>query len=320
MALFPSASGYAGIEATPLARPGYSDVILSRIYEEDWLPRITSSELLEPVTRCNQVIQIMHAPEVGPMRSYQKNQQLVPNTVGTDARCLTICNLAYQDIKFDDTDIKQACERWAPFEEKFLESMYQSYVDCQRTYVLGRMMAQVSPDTSLATAGRQHNVNLGQPGAPRHVTPKNLPVVLAELQRVLIETNRWREGEMFLIVPPVLRTYLAMSNYANSEWSCNCGGIVSGMWNHQLFGFQPIESIHVPCRMDETGKLCYYILCGHKEATAYASNIINSRVIQNDPNSFSVRYQFLVAWGAEVIYPDAIAMGYWTFDDDSLEG
>lgn len=315
MALFPSASGHAGIEATPLARVGYSDFILSRVYEEDWLPRITSSELLEPVTRCNQVIQLMHAPEVGPLRSYQKNQQLVPNTVGTDARCLTICNMGYQDIKFDITDVKQACENWGPFEEKMLESMYQSYVDSQRRFVLGRMMAQVSPATSLGSAGRMHNINLGQPGAPRHVTPQNLPVVLAELQRVLIESKRWRDGEMFIIVPPILRTYLAMSNYANSEWSCKCGGIVSGMWDHQLMGFQPIESIHVPVRQDSTGAMCFYIIAGHKEATAYASNILESRLITQDSNYFGVRYQYLVAWGAEVIYPDALAMGYWTFDN-----
>ena len=313
MALFPSSSGYAGIEATPPARIGYSDFILSRVYEEDWLPRITSSELLEPVTKCNQVIQIMRAPEVGPMRTYQKNQQLVPNTVGTDARCLTICNLGYQDIKFDTTDVKQACENWAPFEEKLLESMYQSYVDSQRRYVLSRMMAQVSPLTSLGTAGRNHAADLGYPGHPLRVTPENLPVVLAKLQRVLIEQKRWVEGEMFIIVPPILRTYLAMSNYSNSEWSCNCGGIISGMWDHELFGFQPIESIHVPVRMDESGSLSFYIIAGHKEATAYASNILESRLITNDPDYFGVRYQYLVAWGAEVIYPDALAMGYWTF-------
>ena len=313
MALFPSSSGYAGIEATPLARIGYSDFILSRVYEEDWLPRITSSELLEPVTKCNQVIQIMRAPEVGPMRTYQKNQQLVPNTVGTDARCLTICNLGYQDIKFDTTDVKQACENWAPFEEKLLESMYQSYVDSQRRYVLSRMMAQVSPLTSLGTAGRNHDIDLGYPGHPLSVTPENLPVVLAKLQRVLIEQKRWVEGEMFIIVPPILRTYLAMSNYSNSEWSCKCGGIISGMWDHELFGFQPIESIHVPVRMDESGSLSFYIIAGHKEATAYASDILESRLITNDPDYFGVRYQYLVAWGAEVIYPDALAMGYWTF-------
>ena len=154
MPIYPSASGYTGMEATPLARVGYSDVILSKIYEEDFLPRITSSELLEPVMECNQVIQIMRAPEVGPMRSYQKNQQLVPNTVTTEARCLQICFASYQDIKFDSLDIKQACERWAPFEEKLLEAIYQSYVDEQRRFVLGRMMSQVSPLTSLSTAGR----------------------------------------------------------------------------------------------------------------------------------------------------------------------
>lgn len=313
MALFPSSSGYAGIEATPLARIGYSDHILSRVYEEDWLPRITSSELIEPVTKCNQVIQIMRAPEVGPMRTYQKNQQLVPNTVGTDAKCLTICNLGYQDIKFDTTDVKQACENWAPFEEKLLESMYQSYVDSQRRYVLSRMMAQVSPLTSLGKAGKNGDINLGAPGTPVEVTPENLPVVLANMQRALIEQKRWVEGSMFIIVPPILRTYLAMSNYSNSLWSCNCGSIISGMWDHELFGFQPIESIHVPVRQDESGKLSFYIIAGHKEATAYASNILESRLITQDPDYFGVRYQYLVAWGAEVIYPDALALGYWTF-------
>lgn len=314
MPIFESASGYPGIEATPLARVGYSDFILSRVFEDDWLPRVTSTELLQPVTECFQEIQIMHAPEVGPMKAYQKNQQLVPSTVETTARSLTINCLAYQDIKFDDTDIKMACERWAPFEEKLLESMYQSYVDSQRTYVLGRMMTGVSPMTAFNAAGRNHDVDLGVAGAPVHVTPQNLPKVLADLQRVLLETRRWKDNEMFLIVPPVLRTYLAMSNYSNSLWSCNCGGIVSGMWDHQLFGFTVIESTHVPVRRDETENLCFFIIAGHKEATAYASNIIKARLNTSDPNSFGVRYQYLVAWGAEVIYPDALAMGYWTFD------
>lgn len=316
MALFQSASGYSGIEASPLARIGYSDVILSRVFEQDWLPRITSSELLEPVTRCNQVIQLMHAPEVGPIRSYQKNQELVPSTVGTTARCLTICNLGYQDIKFDTTDVKQACDRWAPFEQKMLESMYQSYVDHQREYVLGVMMREVSDKTSLDRAGQYGDINLGVPGAPVHITPNTLIQALANLQRALIEQNRWVDGEMFLIVPPALRTYLAYSNFSNSLWSCNCGGIIKGVWDHQLFGFTVIESNHVPTVRDTTAGnvLGSFIIAGHKEATAYASNIIESRLITGDANYFGVRYQYLVAWGAEVIYPDALAMAYWTFD------
>ncbi len=70
------------------------------------------SDLLEDITRCGQTIQIMYAPEVGPMRSYQKNQQLVPNTVGTGARCLHICNMEYQDFKFDAIDLEQIVNRY----------------------------------------------------------------------------------------------------------------------------------------------------------------------------------------------------------------
>ena len=313
MPQFQSASTYPGIEATPLARHDYSDFILSRIYERDWIPMITSNTLLEPVTKCLQSIQIMRAPEVGPFRSYQKNQELVPSTVGTDAICLSINHAGYLDIKFDSTDIAMACERWAPFEEKLQDSIYQRWVELQRSFLLGRMMGQVSPMTSLDKAGRHEDINLGVPGAPRVVTPENLPVVLGEMQRALIETQRWVDGEMFLIVPPILRTYLAMSNFSNSLWSCKCGVMVDGMWDSELFGFRPIETIHVPVRTDETGKLCFYVLGGHKEATAYASNILEAR-IKDDVNHFGVRYQILAAWGAEVIYPDALVLGYWTFD------
>lgn len=314
MAMYQSASGFSSLEASPLARPEYSDFIMTRVYEQDWLPRITSARLLEPVTKCGQILYIMRAPEVGPIRTYVKGQQLTPSTVSTDSRCLTISNLGFQDITFDSIDVKQACERWADYESLLQESIYQSIVDKHREFVLGRMMAGVSPLTSLNKAGRHQDINLGAPGAPVAVTPDNLPKVLADLQRSLLETLRWKAGEMFIIVPPILRSYLAMSKYANSLYSCNCGGIVDGMWDHELFGFQPIESVHVPVTTDANGQLCFYVIAGHRDATAFASNILESRVIDKDPDHFAVRYQFLLAWGAEVIYPDALAMAYWTFN------
>lgn len=314
MPVYNSASTYPSIEATPLARHGYSDIIMSKIYEKDWLPRITSSQLMEPLMKCMQSIQIMRAPEVGPMRPYIKNQPLVPSTVTTDAICLTANNLGYFDIKFDELDIAMACERWGAFEAKIQDSIYQRWVENQRQFVLGRMLASVSPLTSLDKAGRNGDINLGTPGNPRHITPQNLVVFLGDMQRALLEQLRWVPNEMFLIVPPVLRTYLALSNYSNSLWSCKCGGIIEGMWDHELFGFQPIESIHVPVRMDESGALSFYILGGHKEATAYAANIIKARVANYDIDYFGVRYQILAAWGAEVIYPEALVLGYVTFD------
>ena len=44
-----SASGYGGLDATPLARPGYYNEIMARVYERDFLPEITNSEIDERI-------------------------------------------------------------------------------------------------------------------------------------------------------------------------------------------------------------------------------------------------------------------------------
>lgn len=107
-----SASGYGGLDATPLARPGYYNEIMARVYERDFLPDITNSDIDERIIRCHQQVQILKAPEVGPWRSIQKNQEMIPSQVTAEAICFEICNAAYNDIKFDKLDIRWACDRW----------------------------------------------------------------------------------------------------------------------------------------------------------------------------------------------------------------
>ena len=50
MARMQSASGYGGLESTPLARPGYFNEIMNRVYERDFLPEITNSQIDERIT------------------------------------------------------------------------------------------------------------------------------------------------------------------------------------------------------------------------------------------------------------------------------
>lgn len=123
--LLQSASGYGGLDQTPLARPGYYNEIIANVYEKDFLQMITNSRISERITACNQVVQILKAPEVGPWRPYQKNQELIPNQVTANAICLSICNAAYNAIKIDELDIHWACERWAQWEQAFLEATYE---------------------------------------------------------------------------------------------------------------------------------------------------------------------------------------------------
>lgn len=310
-----SASGYGGLEATPLARPGYYNEIIARVYERDFLPEITNSEIDERITKCNQQVQILKAPEVGPWRSYQKNQEMVPNQITADAICLSICNAAYNDIKIDQTDIHFACDRWAPWEEKFLDAVYESYVAMQREWVLTAMILEASPQNKGASAGKFGTIDLGSRGNPIVVDKDNIPLRMAQLQQVLMEQLRWKDGEMFVIMPVAFRPVLSMSNFANAAWTGTCKPCsfgIDGMWGVPLGGFNVIETTHSPYVVEPDGRVCFYIVAGHRSAFAYASDIIEGRIVQST-RTFGVEYQMLAVWGGKMLYPEAIAVAYWTF-------
>ena len=310
-----SASGYGGLDATPLARPGYYNVIMARVYERDFLPEITNSEIDERIIACHQQVQILKAPEVGPWRSIQKNQEMIPSQVTAEAICFEICNAAYNDIKIDKLDIRWACERWAQFEEKFLEDVYESWVSMQRKWVLTAMLMEASPANQGAHAGKHGDIDLGSRGNPITITKDNIALHFTNLQRVLMEQLRWVENDMFLVLPVAFRTVLVQSNFANAMWvgdAKKTSFAVDGMWEQQIAGFNLIETVHAPFVKDADGRVCYYILAGHRSAFAYAADIIDGRLVFPE-RTWSAEYQMLGVWGGKMLYPEAIAVGYWTF-------
>lgn len=311
-----SASGYGALDSTPLARPGYYSKIIARIYERDFIPDIVNTEIDDEILRCHQQVQIMKAPDVGPWRNLMKNQEMVPNQVTADAVTLSICNAAYNDIKIDTLDIRWACDRWESFEAKFLDAVYERYVEMIRRWVLTAMVMEASPQNRGAKAGIHGDIDLGSVGNPVEVTPTNIPLRFAQLQRVLLEQLWWRDNEMFIILPSAFRTTLALSNYANMSWigerSKSVSVNVDGLWDQQLGGFNVIETVHAPIVRNDGGRVCYYIIAGNRNAFAFASNIIEGRVVYPH-RTFSAEYQMLAVWGGKMIYPEGIAVGYWTF-------
>lgn len=315
--MYKSASGYGGLEATPLARIGYYDEIIAQAWEKDFLPEITNSEINERITQCNQMVQFTRQPKVGPWRPYDKNQPLIANQLTPESFCLTICNAAYQDIKFDKMDIARACNQWDAWEASFLDSTYQSLTDMWRSWVLNAMVLEADPGNKGNKAGIRHNISLGQSGAPTMVTPNNITRQFARLKQVLRDRQRWEDDKMFVIVPTALNEILSVSPYANvaAMGECKpCSQAIDGFMTHKLFGFNPIESSHVPSFVDATGELTYYIIAGHRDAFGFAADIIEGRLVEPSRN-FGVEYQMLAAWGGKAIYPDALAVGYWAFGD-----
>ena len=314
-----NSASYAGLQNTPLNRPGYHNEIIARVYERDFIPEITNSDIDERVLHCNQEVQIMLAPEVGPWYAYNPNQQLVANQVTAEAICLRINNAAYNSIKIDKTTIHFACENWPAWEALFLDAVYERYVELQREWVLSSMILQVDPKNQGPHAGLYGNIDLGSRANPIEVNKDNVAFRFSQLHTVLSERLAWRQNEMFVVVPIALHGVLVQSNYANSGWvggGCrNCSFGIDGMWEHQLVGFNVIESVHVPSVVERDGRICYWIIAGHRSAFAYVSDIIDGRLME-DIRTFGVEYQMLAVWDGKMIYPEAIAVGYWTFSNN----
>lgn len=310
-----SASGFQGLENTPLARAGYYNKIIAKGWEMDFLPAITNTEIDERIMQCNQVVQFTKQPDVGPWRRYEKNQELVPDLVSPEGFCMRICEAKYKDLKFDKLDIRRICDRWDDFEASFLDSAYQTLSAEWRNYVLTGMALEADAMNKGANAGRRRNINLGAPGAPITITGQNIARNVAKLKRVLSERFRWVDGEMVLIIPSAIAEQFVDSPYANAlqMGSCvDCSLLVTGQIPGMIGGFHVYQTESLNTTIDPiTGDEAFYVIAAHRQAYAFAGDMLEGELVR-PARYFGIEYQMLAAWGSKAILPDAIAVGYWS--------
>ena len=311
------ASGYGSIHDTPLATKGYHSRIIERGWEKDILGEIVNTRIVAQAFDCNQVVEFILQPDVGPWRKYEDNQVIKPDTVQITSVQMTLCNQAYKAIKIDNNLQRNLCQFWSKFEAGFLDSCYRELSGMWHSFVLSAMVLEADRRNKGANAGRERSINLGTVGAPVRVTPGNLPVNLMNLRNVLVHNNRWKNGEMFLIVPPEFSNVVIQSEYRlAADISCckDPSMLLTGELPGQLAGFRTIESMRTISAFDPTvNKQAYYILAFWKEAFAFYGDITEGRIIE-DKDYWGRQYQMAALWGGKAIYGDAIAVGYWTFE------
>lgn len=312
-----SASGYGSIHDTPLATKGYHSRIIERGWEKDILGEIVNTRIVAQAFDCNQVVEFILQPDVGPWRKYEDNQVIKPDTVQITSVQMTLCNQAYKAIKIDNNLQRNLCQFWSKFEAGFLDSCYRELSGMWHSFVLSAMVLEADRRNKGANAGRERSINLGTVGAPVRVTPGSLPVNLMNLRNVLVHNNRWKNGEMFLIVPPEFSNVVIQSEYRlAADISCckDPSMLLTGELPGQLAGFRTIESMRTISAFDATvNKQAYYILAFWKEAFAFYGDITEGRIIE-DKDYWGRQYQMAALWGGKAIYGDAIAVGYWTFE------
>lgn len=312
-----SASGYGSIHDTPLATKGYHSRIIERGWEKDILGEIVNTRIVAQAFDCNQVVEFILQPDVGPWRKYEDNQVIKPDTVQITSVQMTLCNQAYKAIKIDNNLQRNLCQFWSKFEAGFLDSCYRELSGMWHSFVLSAMVLEADRRNKGANAGRDRSINLGTVGSPVRVTPANLPVNLMNLRNVLVHNSRWKNDEMFLIVPPEFGNVVIQSEYRlAADISCckDPSMLLTGELPGKLAGFRTIESMRTISAFDTTvNKQAYYILAFWKEAFAFYGDITEGRIIE-DKDYWGRQYQMAALWGGKAIYGDAIAVGYWTFE------
>ena len=313
---FASSSGHSGLEATPLARPRYYETIIDRNWPSEFIPEITNTSIDERLFQCNQVVQFTRAGQVAPWRTYERNQRIIPDQITPDSFCMSICNQAYKAFKFEQEDIRRACDQWPAFETSFLNNSYNMLAEMWRSYVLGAMILETSKRNKGTRAGRSNNINLGTLGAPIVITPQNIITQMSNLKTVLQLARRWVPGQMFIVLPTGFEAIVAETVYAHQLACCNQDGsiLVNGMLSDNLFGFKVIMQDLLPPIVDNGAPsgTANYVIAGWAEAYAFAGDIIEAEIRHVD-GAFGVQYQMLAIWGGKAIYPDALSVAYWTY-------
>lgn len=307
-----SASGYQALVASPLGRIGYSEKIIVDVWERDWTNEVTNGAIEEELVRCNQTVQFMKQPRTGPWRTYENNQRLIYDQISPDSVEVTIKCSAYKAIKFDKLDISMACDRWPAFEASFLDTIYQELVIMYRNYVVNRMILDTDPANRGEKAGRHHDINLGSPANPLQVTATNVVTVFTRIKTVLKQQHRWKDGNMFMIVPSAFLSVIMNSNLADASWAGDNESIVkAGLLPNRLLGFTLIESDELPVSMTSTGEAGYWLIAGDKDAFAFMADIVESDIIPIQ-DSFGVLYKMLTVYGGELLDRLALALAFVT--------
>lgn len=315
-----AASGYKELEMTPLAKGiVYAGTIVDRRYEEDMLYHITNSTVLEPLTKCGQVITFDRPPNGVMWKPYEVNQLMIPDQPSSDSFCMTVCNARYASIKMDKLTIARACENWEAFETGFLDATYRNLSELWHDDVLTGMQLQVANRNFGKRAGRYGNIDLGSIGNALHLSPDNIVSFLARMRDVLQDSGRWYEGEMFITVPRAMETLLLETMFAK-QLCCNTGESVlfQGMRASDILGFTVVATDRLRPVMDPaTRRLVYPIIAGWNEAYAFTGDIIEAE-IQPIPQTFGITYNMLTVYGGGVIYPEALAKAYVTFSTNGV--
>jgi hypothetical protein len=295
----------------------FSSKLVEQFYCSSTYADITTTEYSGELNKCGDQITFFRSPRVR-IRRGQKDSTIKHDTIDTCPITLTIDKELEFSVKIAKIDVKQICN-WDAWQSSLLKSASYNIGEAIDQELLAQMYVEADPTNKGATAGiRTRSYNLGSVGAPVAITSDNIWQVLTQVAGVLREQCLPME-DLFIVLPdvalPVLLNSPMLSANAGLAGACcevASNAILNGKIPAKIAGFDVYIS-HNVFSTDDNGDVVYEIVAGWRGATAFAMQIEDTRIIDNDKDSWDIYLQGMTVYGSKVIQAEGLAGLYATF-------
>ena len=308
----PAAAGYPQYSGS-LTHPVMADRLVARLYNDMILSQVTTTTYYDPIRSQGDTVRFFREPRATVQR-YQKDGYIKPDTLSAETFSLHINRALAYSLKVDCIDEYQM-QMWPRFREGYLRNVSRVIGNTMEREVFGQTIVGASRYNRGVNAGcRCGSFDMGTLGAPVLLTAKNVLIKLAEAATILDEQEVPRDGR-FILMPYCIRPLLmAVFGSAGFSGQSSSSFLGSGIDLTALTGFKAYFTPNIASVKDPaTGKLAYQMLFGHRDATAFATQLIKTKVAETADN-FDTYVMGLQVYGFGVVLPEALGVLYACID------
>lgn len=284
----------------------YSAKIQERFYESTVLSAIANTNYEGEIKKQGDTVVITKEPLIN-NSVYVAGLGLVRQRVEPEIVTLNIDKARYFSFSVNDVEQKQSHIN-LDFTTSAASQMKVA-IDAQ---VLGSIPADASSFTSGATAGKiSGDINLGTTAADGSgaisITKLNIVDYITLCDQACNEVNMPETGR-FLVIPAWMKQRLLTSELKQADLTGDATSIIRNGRIGTIGNFTVYVSNNI-LPVTEGSVKCYNALFGHKSGLTFASQLTESRMIDN-PNDFGKLIEGLDVYGFAVEKPESLGVLY----------
>ena len=277
----------------------WSGKLQVKFYKSTVLAEITNNDWESEIKNMGDTVHIRSIPTIT-INNYQKGQTLtnqVPTSTPID---LLIDKGKYFAVVVDDVDEVQADVKLMDIFSNDASEQMKIAIDND---VLNNVAADAAAANKGTTAGAiSGDIDLGETGAPIHITVNNVLEKILEVGLVLDEQNVPEDGR-WMVIPPWIAPLLKNSDLKQAYLT---GDDTSPLRNGKI-GMIDRFTLYTTNNLDVVADTvdAWHVLAGTRDAISFASQITNVESLRST-STFGNIVRGLNVYGYSVVKPEAL--------------